>query len=188
MALNKGFYYTVDDELFISTDGVRRIKVGAEGQIFVSGLTDNTDPYVISIDSNNQLHKIATSTLSGATGSSGTSGTSGTSVAVSGTTGVVTKFTSSTTIGNTVLPVTEVTGGTKNTLVFGASSRTSEDAIVEINGTSGTSGQGFMFPRMTENQRGNITQDIINRGLIVYQTDGDEGLYIYKSGGWVQII
>ncbi len=52
--LNKGFYYTVDDELFISTDGVKRIKVGAEGQIFVSGLTDNVDPYVISIDSNNQ--------------------------------------------------------------------------------------------------------------------------------------
>jgi hypothetical protein len=24
--------------------------------------------------------------------------------------------------------------------------------------------------------------------LVVYQTDGDEGLYIYKSGGWVQII
>jgi hypothetical protein len=47
MALNKGFYYTVDDELFISTDGVKRIKVGAEGQIYVSGLTDNADPYFV---------------------------------------------------------------------------------------------------------------------------------------------
>jgi hypothetical protein len=74
--------------------------------------------------------------------------------------------------------------------VFGGTSRTSEDAIVEIK--SGTSGQaqlqGFMFPRMSESQRNGIAQDIINRGLVVYQTDGDEGLYIYKSDGWVQII
>jgi len=25
-------------------------------------------------------------------------------------------------------------------------------------------------------------------GLIVYQTDGDEGYYLYKSFGWVQIM
>jgi hypothetical protein len=83
-----------------------------------------------------------------------------------------------------VLPVTEITGATKNTLVFGGSSRTSEDAIVEIQSTS----QGFMYPRMSEAQRGGIAAVSSTVGMIVYQTDGDEGLYIYKSGGWVQII
>jgi hypothetical protein len=74
--------------------------------------------------------------------------------------------------------------------VFGGTSRTTEDAIVEIkSGTAGQSQlQGFMFPRMSESQRDGITKDVINRGLVVYQTDGDEGLYIYKSAGWVQII
>jgi len=81
-----------------------------------------------------------------------------------------------------VLPVTEITGATKNTLVLGGSSRTSESAIVEIQSTT----QGFLFPKMTEAQRGDIATPAT--GLIVYQTDGDEGLYIYKSGGWVQII
>jgi hypothetical protein len=46
-----------------------------------------------------------------------------------------------------------------------------------------------MFPRLTETQRNNLTMTANDVGLIVYQeTGGDEGLYIYKSGGWVQII
>jgi len=100
---------------------------------------------------------------------------------------VLTKFTSSTTIGNTVVPVFEVTGATKNTIVFGdtgGSSRTSADAIVEIQSNT----QGFMFPRMGESDRDGIAKVSSTVGMIVYQTDGDEGLYIYKSGGWVQII
>jgi hypothetical protein len=44
-----------------------------------------------------------------------------------------------------------------------------------------------MFPRVLESQRTSISGSG-NQGLIVYQTDGDEGLYIHKSGGWVQII
>jgi len=47
---------------------------------------------------------------------------------------------------------------------------------------------GFMSPRMLENQRTGLSMTANDVGLIVYQTDGDEGLYIYKSGGWVQII
>jgi hypothetical protein len=50
---------------------------------------------------------------------------------------------------------------------------------------------GFMFPRMLENQRtgpSGLALTANDVGLIVYQTDNDEGLYIYKSGGWVQII
>jgi hypothetical protein len=39
---------------------------------------------------------------------------------------------------------------------------------------------------MTSAQRTAISSP--TTGLIVYQTDATEGLYIYKSTGWVQII
>ena len=56
-------------------------------------------------------------------------------------------------------------------------------AIVEIASTS----QGVLFPRMTIAQRNAITSTPV--GLILFVTDGDnEGLYIYKTSGWVQII
>ena len=55
------------------------------------------------------------------------------------------------------------------------------NAILELDSTT----QGFLFPRMTETERGNLTEV---QGLMVYQTDGDEGIYIYKSFGWVQVI
>ena len=46
--------------------------------------------------------------------------------------------------------------------------------------------QGFLFPRMTETQRNAISSPAT--GLMVYQTDADEGVYINKSFGWVQVI
>jgi hypothetical protein len=46
--------------------------------------------------------------------------------------------------------------------------------------------QGFLPPRMLQTQRTAITSPAI--GLIVYQTDMVEGLYIYKSTGWTFII
>jgi hypothetical protein len=56
-------------------------------------------------------------------------------------------------------------------------------AIIEIASTS----QGVLFPRMTIAQRNAISSPPV--GLILFVTDGDnEGLYIYKSTGWVQII
>lgn len=58
----------------------------------------------------------------------------------------------------------------------------SSSAILEIASTS----QGVLFPRMTQTQRTSISSPYI--GLIVYQTDTPDGLYIYKVGGWVQII
>jgi hypothetical protein len=86
--------------------------------------------------------------------------------------------------------VFEVTGGTGTTLVIGGSSRTTENAVVEIKQSSrGLTGKGgFLLPRMDETQRGSLSMTANDVGLIVYQSDGDEGLYIYKSGGWVQII
>ncbi len=39
---------------------------------------------------------------------------------------------------------------------------------------------------LTQTQRTSISSPYI--GLIVYQTDGSDGLYVYKVGGWTQII
>jgi len=46
--------------------------------------------------------------------------------------------------------------------------------------------QGFLPPRMTNAQRTAISSPAI--GLMIYQTDATEGLYINKSGGWTFII
>lgn len=56
--------------------------------------------------------------------------------------------------------------------------------ILEINSTT----QGGLFPRMTNAQRTAIAGGTPPVGLIVYCTDATEGLYIYKSTGWIQII
>ena len=42
--------------------------------------------------------------------------------------------------------------------------------------------QGFLPPRMTNAQRTAISSPAV--GLIVYQTDSTEGLYVYTSSGW----
>ena len=55
-------------------------------------------------------------------------------------------------------------------------------AIIEIASTT----QGVLFPRMTKVQRDLISTPPI--GLMLFVTDDNEGLYIYKTSGWVQII
>jgi len=55
-------------------------------------------------------------------------------------------------------------------------------AVVEVASTT----KGFLFPRMIEDQRIAISSPAT--GLMVYQTDNDEGVYIFKSFGWVQVI
>ena len=54
-------------------------------------------------------------------------------------------------------------------------------AILEVRSTT----QGFLPPVMTSAQRLAIATPAT--GLMVYQTDGTEGLYIKKSGGWALI-
>jgi len=46
--------------------------------------------------------------------------------------------------------------------------------------------QGVLFPRMTNTQRETISSP--QPGLFVYCTDFPEGLFMYKSTGWVQIM
>ena len=53
-------------------------------------------------------------------------------------------------------------------------------ARVVINSTT----QGVLLPRMTTAQRIAISSPAV--GLMVYQTDGTEGIWTYKSTGWVQ--
>ena len=55
-------------------------------------------------------------------------------------------------------------------------------AIIEIASTT----QGVLFPRMTKVQRDAISTPPI--GLMLFVTDDNEGLYIYKTSGWIQII
>jgi hypothetical protein len=54
-------------------------------------------------------------------------------------------------------------------------------AKVQIDSTT----QGFLPPRMTETQRTAIASPAT--GLIVYQTDGVEGLWLRVSTGWVEL-
>ena len=126
--------------------------------------------------------------------------TGGTSIQITGTYpnfGV--NFTGSTT-GGTVsgdyLPLSggTVTGGTifqsgltANTIYSSGqvgigTSNPNAAAIIEIASTT----QGVLFPRMTKVQRDAITSPPI--GLMLFVTDDNEGLYIYKTSGWVQII
>ena len=51
-------------------------------------------------------------------------------------------------------------------------------ALLDITSTT----KGFLPPRMTATQRGAISTPAT--GLVVYQTDGTEGLYVYLSTGW----
>jgi hypothetical protein len=46
--------------------------------------------------------------------------------------------------------------------------------------------QGVLFPRMTNTQRESISSP--QPGLFVYCTDFPEGLFMYKSTGWIQIM
>jgi hypothetical protein len=55
-------------------------------------------------------------------------------------------------------------------------------AIIEIASTT----QGILFPRMTNTQRESIVSP--TPGLFVFCTDFPDGLFMYKSTGWLQIL
>jgi len=63
-------------------------------------------------------------------------------------------------------------------IAVGTTSNAVASAQVEIVSTT----KGFLPPRQTQAQRTAIASPAV--GLQVYQTDGVEGLYVYKSTGW----
>jgi hypothetical protein len=69
-------------------------------------------------------------------------------------------------------------GLTTGGLCLGATSGPVASAQLEMRSTT----KGFLPPRMLQTERTAITSPAI--GLMVYQTDMVEGLYIYKSTGW----
>jgi hypothetical protein len=92
-----------------------------------------------------------------------------------GTTNYVSKWTSSSSLGDSQI----FDNGTS--VGFGTSSPNSS-AILELSATT----KGFLPPRMTEAQRISISSPAL--GLMVYQTDGSDGVYVYKAAGWIQMI
>lgn len=100
----------------------------------------------------------------------GTTGVGGT-----GTTNYISKWTGSTSLGNSLIydNGTSVSIGTASP---------SSSSIFQTDSTN----KGFLPPRMTESQRNAISSPAI--GLMVYQTDGTDGVYVYKAAGWIQMI
>ena len=81
----------------------------------------------------------------------------------------------------TVDGTTFVVDDSANAVSIGAAGPNAS-AVLDVVSTT----KGFLFPRMTETQRNAIGTPAT--GLMVYQTDGDEGVFIKKSFGWVQVI
>lgn len=135
----------------------------AAGQSFINSWTASTIEDVSGYTSENATWRKFN------TGSSGGTGVSG-----SGTVNYIPKWTTSTALGNSLIR--------DNGTTVSIGSPSSAAAILEIASTS----QGVLFPRMTQSQRLAISSP--TSGLIVYQTDSPDGLYIYKVGGWTQII
>jgi len=168
--------------------------------VFSSGLTIN-DSFIYSGAGEQNGYALLTDgtgyaywgPISGVSPSSGvTSITVGNGLSANSSTGAVTiVFTGSTSTSGSYLPLSggTVTGDTIFTSGFTANTKTTigsesniSSAILQIASTT----QGVLFPRMTNTQRESIISPI--SGLFVYCTDYPEGLFMYKSTGWVQIM
>lgn len=88
-----------------------------------------------------------------------------------GTSGYLSKFTGTSAIGNSLLY------DNGSALAMGTTS-INASALFQLDSTT----KGFLPPRMTSAQRTAISTP--SEGLIVYQTNGTIGLYIYANGVW----
>jgi hypothetical protein len=70
----------------------------------------------------------------------------------------------------------------QNKAIVGTDALPNASAQFQVDSTT----RGFLPPRMLQTQRTAIASPAV--GLIVYQTDATEGLYIYKSTGWTFIV
>jgi microcystin-dependent protein len=57
-------------------------------------------------------------------------------------------------------------------------------ALLDINSTA----KGILIPRLTSVQRIYIAIDSLAAGVLVYQTDGENGFYLYNGTAWVRLI
>jgi hypothetical protein len=80
----------------------------------------------------------------------------------------------------TIFETNNSTGNAK--FYQGVSVGTSSDPVASAQVEIVSTTQGFLPPRMTSAERTAILTPAV--GLMVYQTDATEGLYIYKSTGW----
>ena len=79
----------------------------------------------------------------------------------------------------TLFQIASTGAATFSSSVQAGGGTTNASAILQADSTT----KGFLPPRMTSAQRAAITSPAI--GLVVYQTDGTEGLYIYtNASGW----
>ena len=136
----------------------------SQGRSFINAWTASTIEDVSGYTSTNASWRKFVTSSSGGTGGVGGSGTAG----------YIPKWSTSTNLTNSLIR--------DNGITVSIGSPSSSAAILEVASTS----QGVLFPRMTQTQRTSILSP--TAGLIVYQTDSPDGLYIYKVGGWVQII
>ncbi len=86
--------------------------------------------------------------------------------------------------GGTLASLTDISiipASTKGVGISNAAITPAASAILDITSTT----KGVLFPRMTLAQRTAIASPAT--GLIVYQTDGVEGLWLNTSTGWVEL-
>jgi hypothetical protein len=83
--------------------------------------------------------------------------------------------------GGTLASLTDISiipASTKGVGISNVTITPAASAILDITSTT----KGFLPPRMTSAQRTAISSPAT--GLIVYQTDSVEGLYVYSGGSW----
>jgi len=78
--------------------------------------------------------------------------------------------------------VIQMTAGQQVHISSAGGITTQTSSVLQVDSTT----KGFLPPRQTQAQRTAIASPAV--GLIVYQTDLAEGLYIYKSTGWTFVI
>jgi hypothetical protein len=164
-----------------------------EGIAFISGWTGNTVEGISGETSSTAVWKKLTTGSGGGGGSGITGGTfdlSNGDLDLNSTGGTITipgfLYGSGTT--NTI-PKYQTSSGFINSQIFDNGTSVgigtvspNSSAILDLSATT----KGFLPPRMTESQRLAISTPTI--GLMVYQTDEPDGVYVYKAAGWIQMI
>lgn len=157
--------------------------ITSSGTIGITQATSSTDGYLSSTDWSLFNAKQPTITLT-TTGTSGSATLVGATLNIpqyqsvltnpvtgTGTSGYLAKFSGTSTIADSVLYESSSSIGL-GTASINAS------ALFQMDSTT----KGFLPPRMTQAQRAAIASPA--QGLIVYQTDGTIGLYIYANSVW----